>query len=346
MSIRRVLLPVIVVLFVAGGLLVGIALAKNGSQSEALPDAAELAKHAVEIGGEGYSFVAGNAYKRDKKTGAWSLVEHVYDPDFFAKNYVVKDGQVFRRSEDGGKLHAMSKSFKADFEDARDLRELIGEKYKWTSFVLQSPKARDVPDYVRLRAGILAGKADFLDNRLEPSDKRAHAGRQALRAQSAAPAAGMSCSKAHIETEFLHFVKGDDYWFSGWYYVESGLPYTISDIKSGWLLGTPGLRLALDDGEPQFELKWADKPRYKQAAAAPVKFPLHRWTHVKIHLKLSDQNDGLNELWLDGQQIIRANGRNLPLADTVYNHLEVGISAALQDAVLFVDDVEVSDKPL
>jgi hypothetical protein len=101
----------------------------------------------------------------------------------------------------------------------------------------------------------------------------------------------------------------------------------------------------LEDGAPQFELKWANKPRYKQSAQKPVPFPLNQWVHIQIHLKLSDQEDGLNELWLDGHQIIQAHGQNLPLADTIYNHLEVGITATLNEATVFVDDVAVSDKP-
>jgi hypothetical protein len=167
-----------------------------------------------------------------------------------------------------------------------------------------------------------------------------------LRAYSVAKSSNVPCAKAHIECELLHFVKGDDYWFSGWYFIASGMPYTLADLKSAWIKMTPGLRLVLENGEPQFELKWTDKPRYRQSLQPPVKFPTGRWVHIRIHLTLSDRDDGLNELWLEGRQIIRANGRNLPLADAIYNHLEVGITAALQEAVVFVDDVEVSDTPL
>lgn len=309
------------------------------------PDAGELAKHAIQANGDTYSIVKGDAYQRDAKTGTWSFIEHIYDPDFFAKNYVLKDGKTYLRDEATGKLYAVSRSFKAGFEDAQNLQELIGEKYGWTSFVLQSPKAPTVPEYVQLRAEIRAGRSGFRDNRVEPSAERAHSGRQSLRTSSVAKSAQMQCAKAHLETELLHFVKGDDYWFSGWYFIDSGMPYTISDLKSSWLDNCPGLRLVLENGEPQFELKWVGKPRYKQTAGKPAKFPMKQWTHVTIHLKLSDQEDGLNELWLDGHQIIQAPGRNLPLADTIYNHLEVGIPATLQEAVLFVDDVQVSDKP-
>jgi hypothetical protein len=156
----------------------------------------------------------------------------------------------------------------------------------------------------------------------------------------------MVCAKAHIESEYLHFVKGDNYWFSGWFFLASGMPYTIVDIKSSWIQDTPGLRLVLESGEPQFELKWADKPRSRQSVEPRAKFPVGRWVPVRIHLTLSDQEDGMNELWLDGRQLIKTTGRNLPLADTVYNHFEVGITATHGDAVVFVDDVEVSGTEL
>jgi len=303
-----------------------------------------LTAHAQEIDGVKYSFVEGDAYKYDPNARTWSFAAHVYDPDLFAKNYVVKEGKVFRRDPSSGKLYVMSKQFGAGFEEAHSLRDLIGERYGWTSVVLQSPQAPTVADYVQLRTDILNGKSDFRDNRVEPSTEQAHSGKQALRAYSTAPTSSMQCAKALIESEMLHFVKGDDYWFSGWYFLQEGIPYTISDIKSGWLEGTPGLRLVLEDGAPQFELKWANKPRYKQSGPTPVLFPRHQWVHVKIHLKLSDQADGLNELWLDGRQIIHARGQNLPLADTIYNHLEVGITANLKEATVFVDDIKVSDK--
>ncbi len=304
-----------------------------------------LESHAKQIDGQTCSIVGGDAWIRDPDSKTWGYYMHVYDEDLFQKNYVVENNVTYRIDPGSGKRYAMSKHFKADFEDVATLNDLIGEKHGFTSFVLQSPSAPKVADYVKLRTGILSGSAQFIDNRVEPSNAQAHAGKQSLRAHSVAPSWGMQCAKAHIESEMLHFVKGDDYWFSGWYYIAEGMPYTISDIKSGWIEGTPGLRLRLEAGIPQFEFKWADKPFYTQSATAPVAFPVKRWVHVVIHLKLSDEDDGLNELWLDGKQIIKATGRNLPLPDTIYNHVEVGISAAQQDCTVFVDDVEVSDRP-
>lgn len=311
-----------------------------------VPDAARLQKNARVVDGFTVSISDGNAFLYDRANGRWSFMEQLYDPQFFTKNYTVKDGKVFCRDEVSGSLFEMRKKFRSGFEEARTLRDLIGEKYGFTSFVLQSPRAPTVPEYVRLRKDILQGRSDFLDNRVEPSTEMPHSGTQSLRVSSVAKSFPMVCAKAHIECELLHFAKGDNYWFSGWYNISSGKPYTISDIKSAWIKMTPGLRLVLENGVPEFELKWMDKPRYRQMSASPVQFPRGRWVHIVIHLTLSDEDDGVNELWLDGAKIIAAKGRNLPLADTIYNHLEVGITATHEDAVVLVDDIEVSDTPL
>src|SRR5437016_500000 len=61
-----------------------------------LPDAKRLTANARLIDGSTYSFVDGNAYKLDKNAKTWNFEAHVYDPDFLQKNYVVRDGKVFR----------------------------------------------------------------------------------------------------------------------------------------------------------------------------------------------------------------------------------------------------------
>ena len=324
-------------------LLICVAGCGQSEPPKPLPPTAMLESHAQQFDGQTCSILGGDAYLKDAGSQSWKFYRHLYDADFIKKNYVIENGIIYRFGDDGVKRYAMSRHFNADFENAATLQDLIGEKYHFTSVVLQSPAAPTVADYVKLRAAILKGERTFIDNRVEPSTEKAHFGKQALKAHAVAPSHGMQCAKALIESEFLHFVKGDDYWFSGWYFIAEGMPFSISDIKSSWIDETPGLRLRFEDGAPQFELKWADKPVYKQSASKPVKFPLQRWVHVQIHLKLSDENDGLNELWVDGQQLIQAKGRNMPLPDAVYNHVEVGITATLQESTVFVDDVEVSD---
>ena len=69
---------------------------------------------------------------------------------------------------------------------------------------------------------------------------------------------------------------------------------------------------------------------------------------------LSEKEDGVVELWQDGTRIVDARGQTLPLAHSIYNSLEVGISARSISvhsigplpATLYVDDVSISNQPL
>ena len=61
-----------------------------------------------------------------------------------------------------------------------------------------------------------------------------------------------------------------------------------------------------------------------------------------MHLRLSEKQDGVVELWQDGVKVVDARGQTLPLAGTIYDDLEVGIGAhsfGPGTAVLYVDDV-------
>jgi hypothetical protein len=334
-------------IIVAGGvaaLLCAFLLRSHGGEP-AVPAAGLLREAAFEAEGDTYSIVNGEAYKLDKGSGKWSHFDTVYDPDFFKKNYVVEKGVVHRKADDG-RLFEVLKQFESGFEDVKSMRELIGEKYKWTACTLQSPAAPEVKDYVDLRNRILKDNAPFIDNRIEPTAGLAHSGKQSLKFYSVAPSRGMICSKASLDTGFLHFVKGDDFWFSGWYFVKEGWPQTLLDLECSFAKGYPGIRLYLfEDKYLGAELKWAHKPKFKQAAARTA-FPASKWVNVVAHFKLSEKPDGIVQIWQDGKQVVDAKGQTLAFADAVYDNLEVGITANQQTSTLYVDDIKVTDKPL
>ena len=56
------------------------------------------------------------------------------------------------------------------------------------------------------------------------------------------------------------------------------------------------------------------------------------------------------QIWQDGRKVLDEQGRTLPMADTIYDRFELGISAiakgARHDKVLYVDDVVISDSPI
>jgi hypothetical protein len=275
----------------------------------------------------------------------------LYDPDFFAKNYQVEDGQVYILDPDSGERYLVKRYFSDSFENAASIRDLIGLERGWTSFTLQSPQAPTVEDYNKLADQILKGESGFLDNRVEPSSRHAHSGQKSLKTLAVAPVSGMSCTKASLSSMLMYYVKGDDVWYSAWYYYEKiGKFNTLMDLESTYVLGYPGMRICLNSGYLYFELaKWTPKSLYRQNVSPETPFPIKRWVHIKTRLRLSEGEDGIVQLWQDGKLIIDQRGQTLPFAGAVYNSLEIGLSAHAfgpNTAVLYVDDVVISDKPI
>ena len=147
--------------------------------------------------------------------GRLTFVERLYDPDFFARNYVVVDGVPNKRDPETGKLYPTRRQFEEGFEDAAGVEDLIGPERGWTSFTLQSPAAPTIPEYNALRQRIMSGRGDFLDNRVEIEPEFAHSGKRSLKCTSAPPSRGMTTAKASLTSSLMHFVKGDDVWYLG-----------------------------------------------------------------------------------------------------------------------------------
>jgi len=314
------------------------------------PPESEVELTAVEKGTT-YKVHGGNAYRVDPRTGRWQFVQRVYDPGFYDKHYIERDGVIFRKADDGA-LVPVRRHFADGFEHATRLADLIGMERGWTSCSLQSPRAPGVADYVALRKRILAEGADFLDNRLGPDDTLAHGGQTSLAAFSVPPARGMVTAKASLSTELLHFVKGDDVWISCWCRVpaDSGMPFTVLDLETTWIENHPGIRVAIADGRHVcLQLKSLGNPYYRQPPGQEVDFPRGRWVRLRVHLGLTEAEDGVIEVWQDDRKIIDTRGRTLVLAGAIYNSLEIGISAYNEQrrpATLFVDDVEISAEPI
>lgn len=298
-----------------------------------------------------YKLYRAALWRVNSRSGKWEFVEQIYDPDFYAKNYVKRDGVIYRKAAKG-ELLPVRRRFSEDFENAKTIRDLIGPQRGWTEFALWSPKAPTVKDYVQLRQRILSGQSDFLDNRLEITSEVVHSGKSALKAYSEAPVRDMVCAKAYVATELLHFVKGDDVWLSGWFYVPEGseMPFSVMDLKTTLIKQYPGMRITISGGKYAcYQLKSGNHPYYSQPRGKEVPFPVAKWVHLKAHLKLSDKDDGVIELWQDGTKIVDARGQTLPLANSVYNYVEVGITAhstCPHPVTLYVDDVSLSDQPL
>jgi Polysaccharide lyase len=302
--------------------------------------------------GTTYKLYRGDVYKVGSDPGRLIFVDTLYDTDFFAKNYVVVDSVPNKKDSDTGKLYPTRRHFEEGFEDAPGVQDLIGPERGWTSFTLQSPAAPSIPEYNALRQRIMTGQGGFLDNRIETSTDFAHTGKGSLKCTSLPPSSGMTTAKASLTSSLMHFVKGDDVWFSAWFLVpdDRSKPFTVADLESTWIKEHPGMRIMLDPpGYLMLELKWAVKPEYRQPKGREVRFPDGRWVQVRMHLWLSEKNDGIIELWQDGVKIVDSIGQTLPLAGTIYDDLEVGISAhsfGPNPATLYVDDLVISSEPI
>lgn len=240
-----------------------------------------------------------------------------------------------------GEKQPLSSRFSSGFE-THSFLDLFGVD-GWTITTLLSPQADSVKEYVQLNKEIMAG-GKFRDNRIDLVQDNVRSGNSALRFYAVKPGRGMVTSKSLLEKNNLCFAKGDHIWFSGWYYLEKGVPSTLVDFETRRLDQGPGIRLFVRQNKyASMELKFAHKPQYNQTRVA---LPVGKWAHIKLHLWLSNREDGIIEIWQDGDKILSTKGQTLPTHDTVYNSMEVGITATTMETVLIVDDVAVSSESL
>jgi hypothetical protein len=276
------------------------------------------------------------------RKGAYVFLQKLYDPDFVQKTWQTVNGVLYVVSS-SGERYIVRRDFSEGFEDVKTgalgLKDLINENRQWTAITLLSASTPNISSYVALQKKILAG-GGFIDNRVEPSSMIAHSGKQSLRMLTVK--GHVELNKASIETAFAHFTKGDDYWYSGWYYIVKGRPLTLMDLETSYIEGGPGFRIFVGENDFRLgvELKWANRPTYYGDAVLSQ----NKWVHIKLHLKLLETQDGLAELWVDGKKVITKNMQTLPFADLVLDRVELGITASPPniDTELYMDDIHFS----
>ena len=304
---------------------------------------------------EGITFkvmLDGKVYRVDEETGLWHYHDTVYDPVAMEAAYQREGDIVYRHDPESGQRFAVRRQFREDFEGlpigSAGLRSLIGPDRGWGSVTLQSPRSPSVEDYVDLRTRILDQSADFADAVVAPNRQRFHSGSTSLLCRAPPRPSHMITCKSSLSTPLICFRKGDDFWFQAWFYCESSRPSSLMDLECEWLQHHGGIRAFLDEkGFLLVELKALNKPKYRQPVDSAVLFPLNEWTEVRIHLYLSDDDQGRIQLWQNSQLLIDASGPTLPLPRVIYSSLEIGISSHSygdREAVLWVDDVVVSDQ--
>lgn len=294
----------------------------------------------------------GRAYRVDERANKWRFHAAVLDVAGMTAAYETENGVTRRTAPDTGERFATVRQLREDFEGLAmgvdGLREMIGPARGWGSLTLQSPQFPSVGEYVALRRRILEEGHGFEDASIAPDSARSHGGGRSLKCVAPPPTGDMITSKSSVSCPLVYFRKGDDFWYRAFYYAESARPMAIMDLECEWLEHQGGIRLCIDQtGRLMGELKALDKPTFRQPNDAAVLFPLNQWVEVQAHFQLSDGADGVVQIWQDGQLLVDARGVTLPLPRVIYSSLEVGISAHSygdQTALLWVDDIEVSDK--
>ena len=287
--------------------------------------------------GQNFVLVNGDVFTVSS-TGEREFAAKLYDPDFFAKNYTLIDGQVFQVDPDSGQQFAVTRQFEEAFENATPVTDLITPS-RWHNYNTDPARAGKPDNYYNL------------GNRITVSRTIARSGGAA---RFNAKPSSKTVSKASLVKNIMYFKKGDHFYFSGWFYlaptpsIYDGGGFTLIDLESSFMQSV-GLRVIFRANDAlAFELE-LPKTQYNQNAGAEVRFPTGRWVNIKTHALLSDEN-GILEIWQDGQKVLDKQGRTLPLADTVYDRIEVGISAMAKGAkyekILYVDDVVISDTPI
>ncbi len=286
-----------------------------------------------------YKLMEGDIYKCRK--GKWKFENTLKrEPVKHIKFKKTAKGCEVHDTKTGAKRVGGTTLFSNGFEESSFLK--LFHNKGWTITTLLSPRADTVKKYMKLNRKLMSGGA-FLDNRLDLQGKKVHSGQQALRLFAVKPSSRMVTSKSLIEKKELCFGKDDHIWFSAWYYLEKGVPSTIVDFENRLFKNGPGMRLFIRNNKfASMELKFAHKPQFNQYK---VEIPRQKWVHIKLHLVLSNHDDGVIELWQDGEKILSTTGQTLPTHDSIYNALQVGITATSMKTVLLVDDVKISDQP-
>lgn len=186
-------------------------------------------------------------------------------------------------------------------------------------------------------------------NLVETTTEQSRSGKSALKTYT--PKDSRDLQKAALLRELFFFPPGSDCWFSAWFYIpgsESIENLFIFDLEATGYHGV-GRRLMFTGTNGRYlmlEGKRSTGPQYSQTES-PVPFPRNQWVHVKLHLHLSPGGNGQVQLWQDGTLILNKSGRNM-VENTFYDRIEVGQTAnnTHRELTVYVDDVQISDKPL
>lgn len=206
-------------------------------------------------------------------------------------------------------------------------------------------------------------------NTISLSTARVHSGTQSLKC-FAQPYDGVHASKADIYNEILHFVNGQEVWTECWYFLEGGhatanvflwdleAPATCTsaiacpEAGNGRICNSPGRRLYLSGPDGRWLKsdmgKWCIGQNFEQDAGHEVNLPLDQWVRVRVYMRLLADNTGVMKVWQNDALLINEVGLTLPRADSIYERLQVGLTANGNETAaqtLYIDDVQIWNQP-
>ncbi len=279
-----------------------------------------------------------------KENGNCEFYQTYFDPDFISDNYVFENNIIYTYAAED-QLIRVKNNLNENFENHTNFVDLFISSVadtsdNWTDFVLQSPANPLIADYVELRKCILNNICTFDDNRIDIVSDPVVPTNACLKFFAEAPLPSMVTSKSSIESTLLFVDKLDELWFEADYYIDEGMPLTIIDLENKWFGESPGIRLIFKNNlHLAVELKYGDKPTYKQATGQEVIFPTKQWVHVEAYFLMDDKDGGKIKIWQNGTLIIDAQGKTLPTSNSVQTSLEVGITATGEASVLYMDNI-------
>ncbi|CAN5449400.1 hypothetical protein BH09BAC3_BH09BAC3_32750 [soil metagenome] len=284
----------------------------------------------------------GKAYSQN--ADGCQFIEQYFDPNFLNSNYLVKGASIYQYTNSTEQVK-IRQHIEEDFEGYTKfiglfMNSITDTLKNWNDVVLQSPANPSVQDYVALRKCLMNETCDFKDNRIDFASDPTTVTNTCLKFTSFAPTPSMVTSKSSIENAILFVDKADEIWYQADYYVEEGFPTTIVDLENKWFNLSPGIRLIFDDQQSlAVELKYGQKPYYRQSEMKKVIFPMKQWVRVKVYFFMDEGSGGKIKVWQDGVEIINLTGKTLPTSNSVQTNLEIGITATARTTVMFMDNI-------
>jgi hypothetical protein len=258
--------------------------------------------------------------------------------------YFTDGVNIFRAiSQDGNNdLYPVLSRFYNGFDEYQLVPELFGIYQDWSSMTLLSPATPTIASYVTLKQQIFRYESDFLDNRLDLDTRRMHKGTKSLRLQAVKPVSPLSLTKTSIDNENLLLRKNTAVSITAWFYIAEGTPTGLLDLECGVISESPGIRLLLSDQlEPKVEMKWGNKTTYRVPPTIGTKIPRNTWVKIRLNLAITDNTNGIVQLYVNDRLVIDARGQTLYNADIIYNRLQMGITAnaSPSNAVVYMDEI-------